>query len=78
MVTDHPLQHPQKHSVWGLESRLNLTEQAWVEGEIAYSAVDKNTYSTADRKEVSRAWKLIGYADWDFVFPPDKGGIKGR
>ena len=63
---------PQKHSVWGLESRLNLTEQAWVEGEIAYSAVDKNTYSTADRKEVSQAWKLIGYADWDFAAWSDK------
>ena len=62
-----PLTAPQKHSVWGLESRLNLTEQAWIEGEIAYSAVDKNTYSTADRKEVSQAWKLIGYADWDFA-----------
>ena len=62
-----PLTAPQKHSIWGLESRLNLTEQAWIEGEIAYSAVDKNTYSTADRKEVSQAWKLIGYADWDFA-----------
>ena len=63
---------PQKHSVWGLESRLNLTEQAWVEGEIAYSAVDKNTYSTADPKEISQAWKLIGYADWDFAVWSDK------
>ena len=63
---------PQKHSVWGLESRLNLTEQAWIEGEVAYSAVDKNTYSTADRKEVSQAWKLIGYADWDFAAWSDK------
>ena len=63
---------PQKHSVWGLESRLNLTEQVWVEGEIAYSAVDINTYSTADRKEVSQAWKLIGYADWDFATWSDK------
>lgn len=62
-----PLTAPQKHSVWGLESRLNLTEQAWIEGEIAYSAVDKNTYSTIDRKEVSQAWKLIGYADWNFA-----------
>ena len=67
-----PLTAPQKHSVWGLESRLNLTEQAWIEGEIAYSAVDKNTYSTADRKEVSQAWKLIGYADWDFATWSDK------
>ena len=65
-----PLIAPQKHSVWGLESRLNLTEQAYINGEIAYSAVDENTYSTADRKTVSQAWKLIGYADWDFAFPP--------
>ncbi len=67
-----PLTAPQKHSVWGLESRLNLTDQAWIQGEIAYSAVDKNTYSTADRKEVSQAWKLIGYADWDFATWSDK------
>ena len=65
---------PEKHSVWGLESRLNFTEQAYIEGEIAYSAVDKNTYSNVDRKEVSQAWKLVGYADWDFAFPSDKGG----
>ena len=58
---------PQQHTVWGLESRLNITEKAWVEGEIAYSNLDKNTYSTVDRKEVSQAWKLIGYADWDFA-----------
>ena len=58
---------PQKHTVWGLESRLNVTEQAWIQGELAYSNLDKNTYSTVDRKEVSQAWKLIGYADWDFT-----------
>ena len=58
---------PQQHTVWGLESRLNITEKAWVEGELAYSNLDKNTYSTVDRKEVSQAWKLIGYADWDFA-----------
>ena len=62
-----PLTAPQKHTVWGLESRLNVTEQAWIEGELAYSNLDKNTYSTVDRKEVSQAWKLIGYADWDFA-----------
>ena len=60
-----PLTPPQKHTVWGLESRLNLTEQAWLEGQLAYSAVDKNTYSTVDRKEVSQAWKLLGYAGWE-------------
>ena len=62
-----PLIPPQKHTVWGLESRLNVTEQAWIQGELAYSNLDKNTYSTVDRKEVSQAWKLIGYADWDFA-----------
>ena len=56
---------PQKHTVWGLESRLNLTEKMWMEGQFAYSALDKNTYSTADRKEVSQAWKLNGYASWE-------------
>ena len=63
---------PEKHSVWGLESRLNLTERTWIEGEIAYSNLDKNTYSTVDRKEVSRAWKLVGYADWEFAAWADK------
>ena len=57
---------PQKHTVWGVESRVNITEKAWFEGELAYSNLDKNTYSTIDRKEVSKAWKLIGYADWNF------------
>ena len=57
---------PQKHTVWGLESRLNFAEQTWVDGELAFSAVDKNTYSTVDRKEASQAWKLIGYTSWDF------------
>lgn len=58
---------PQQHTVWGLESRLNITESAWIEGELAYSNLDRNTYSTVDRKEVSQAWKLIGSADWDFA-----------
>ena len=63
---------PQKHTVWGVESRVNLTEKVWVEGELAYSNLDKNTYSTVDRKEVSQAWKLVGYADWDFATWTDK------
>jgi len=63
---------PQQHTVWGLESRLNITEKAWIEGELAYSNLDKNTYSTVDRKEVSQAWKLIGSADGDFATWTDK------
>ena len=69
-----PLTAPQKHTVWGLESRLNFTEQAWIQGELAYSNLDKNTYSTVDRKEVSRAWKLNGYADWDFAIGSERRG----
>ena len=56
---------PQKHTVWGLESRLNLGEKTWVNGELAFGAIDKNTYSNVDRKETSQAWKLIGYTGWD-------------
>ncbi len=56
---------PQKHTVWGLESRLNLTEQAWIDGQLSFSAIDNNTYSTVDRKRASQAWKLIGHAGWD-------------
>ena len=67
-----PLIAPQKHTVWGLESRLNITEQAWIQGELAYSNLDKNTYSTVDRKEVNQAWKLVGYADWDFATWTDR------
>ena len=67
-----PLTAPQKHTVWGVESRVNITEKAWIDGELAYSNLDKNTYSTVDRKEVSQAWKLIGYADWDFATWTDK------
>ncbi len=78
---------PQQHTVWGLESRLNITESAWIEGELAYSNLDRNTYSTIDRKEVSQAWKLLGSADWDFAtwaarretphIPPHAGGYGG-
>lgn len=57
---------PQKHTVWGLESRLNFAEQTWIDGELAFSTVDRNTYSTVDRKDVNQAWKLLGYTSWDF------------
>ncbi len=56
---------PQKHTVWGLESQLNFSDKTWVNGELAFSAIDQNTYSTVDRKVTSQAWKLIGYTGWD-------------
>ena len=62
-----PLTAPEKHTVWGMESRLSITDQAWIEGELAYSHLDKNTYSTFDQQEVSQAWKLSGYANWEFA-----------
>ena len=63
---------PQKHTVWGLESRLNMGEKTWVNGELALSAIDKNTYSHVDRKETSQAWKLIGYTGWDIPTGTEK------
>lgn len=56
---------PQKHTVWGVESRLTLAEQTWINGELAFSTIDNNTYSTIDRKDVNQAWKLIGYTGWE-------------
>ena len=50
---------PEKHSVWGLDGALNLGEQTSVTGEIAFSALDKNTFSDLDSKVISRAWKLL-------------------
>ena len=63
---------PQKHTVWGLESQLKLTEQIWFNGEMAFSAIDKNTYSTIDRKDVNQAWKFHGYTEWDVPTWSDK------
>lgn len=63
---------PQKHTVWGLESRLNMGEKTWMNGELAFSAIDKNTYSHVDRKETSQAWKLIGYTGWDIPTGTEK------
>ncbi len=63
---------PQKHTIWGLESRLNMGEKTWVNGELALSAIDKNTYSHVDRKETSQAWKLIGYTGWDIPTGTEK------
>ena len=53
---------PKKHSVWGLDGRLNLGDQTSAEGQIAFSALDKNTFSTKDAKELSRAWKFLAFA----------------
>ncbi len=63
---------PQKHTVWGLESQLNMGEKTWMNGELAFSTIDKNTYSHVDTKETSQAWKLIGYTGWDIPTGTEK------
>ena len=41
---------PQKHTVWGLESRLNIGEKTWVNGEFALSAIDKKYILSCGQK----------------------------
>ena len=62
-----PLIPPEKHSVWGLDGTLSLNNQTSVTGEIAFSALDKNTFSELDSKEVSRAWKLLALSSYDKI-----------
>ena len=58
---------PEKHSVWGLDGTLNLSNQTSVTGEIAFSALDKNTFSESDSKVVSRAWKLLALSSYEKI-----------
>ena len=57
-----PLVAPEKHSVWGIDGRLDLNDRASVEGQIAFSALDTNTFSKRDAKVVSRAWKVLAFS----------------
>ena len=58
---------PEKHSVWGLDGALNLSDQTSVSGEIAFSAHDKNTFSDLDSRVISRAWKLLALSSYEKV-----------
>lgn len=58
---------PEKHSVWGLDGALNLSNQTSVTGEIAFSALDKNTFSGLDSKIISRAWKLLALSSYEKI-----------
>ena len=49
---------PQKHSVTGFDGRLNIGERTNILGEIAFSNLDKNTFSSLDKVDASRAWKV--------------------
>ena len=50
---------PQRHTVWGIEGRLLPTDGTSVEGQMAFSALDENTFSNRDAKALSRAWKFL-------------------
>ena len=57
---------PQRRTVWDINGRLDLTEShgllqhaPTLEGQIAFGALDRNTFSNRDRKTLSRAWKLL-------------------
>lgn len=50
---------PQRRTVWGIDGRLNLNTQTSVEGELAFGAFDKNTFSEKDPKVLGQAWKLL-------------------
>ena len=50
---------PQRHTVWGIEGRLQPTDWTSVEGQMAFSTLDENTFSSRDAKVLSRAWKFL-------------------
>ena len=57
---------PQRRTVWDINGRLDLTEShgllqhaPTLEGQIAFGALDRNTFSNRDRKTLSQAWKLL-------------------
>ncbi len=62
-----PLIPPEKHSVWGLDGALNLSDQTSLTGEVAFSALDKNTFSDLDSKVISRAWKLLALSSYEKI-----------
>jgi len=55
---DKTLVAPQKHSVLGFDGRFNLGERTHILGELAFSNLDKNTFSSLDEVDSSRAWKI--------------------
>ena len=57
---------PQRRTVWAINGRLDFTEgqgflqyTPMLEGQMAFGALDRNTFSNRDRKTLSRAWKLL-------------------
>ncbi|MDE0504849.1 MAG: hypothetical protein OXI86_12280, partial [Candidatus Poribacteria bacterium] len=64
---DNLLIPPKKHTVWGFDGGLNLGDQSSLTGEIAFSALDTNTFSDFDPKVVSRAWKVHAISSYERI-----------
>jgi hypothetical protein len=56
---------PVKHSVLGLDGRLNVSDNTSLIGEVALNKRDLNTFSTYDKPEEGVAWKLNGASGTD-------------
>ena len=57
---------PQRRTVWDINGRFDFTGSPGLlqytpilEGQIAFGALDRNTFSNRDRRTLSRAWKLL-------------------
>jgi hypothetical protein len=56
---------PEKHSVLGLDGRLNVSDNTSLMGEVALNKRDLNTFSPYDKLEEGKAWKLNGSSGTD-------------
>ncbi len=56
---------PEKHSVLGLDGRLNVSDSTSLVGEVALNKRDLNTFSPYDKPEEGVAWKLNGSSGTD-------------
>jgi len=55
---------PMSSSVLGFDGRLNLSENTFLSGEMAMNKRDLNTFSTLDKPEEGKAWKLNGSSNY--------------
>lgn len=61
---DKPLIAPTSHSVMGIDAQINPTKDTSINGEIAFSKLDTNTFSTVDDPQQGVAWKISGLANF--------------
>ncbi|MDQ1327357.1 MAG: hypothetical protein QG641_637, partial [Candidatus Poribacteria bacterium] len=56
---------PMSSSVLGFDGKLNLSESTFLSGEMALNKRDLNTFSTLDKPDEGKAWKLNGSSNND-------------